>query len=73
LFEPIDDDDKFMFDNDSKHAINNTGFSVSNMKNDLSLFIEKEIRVVEDLIIERNGKFHIKCQIIDRYKLAKPE
>jgi len=48
-------------------------FSSSDVKHGLSLFTDREIRAVEDLIIERNGKFHIKCQIKDRYKIAKPE
>lgn len=43
------------------------------MKHGLSLFTEKEIKAVESLITEENGKFHVKCQIKDRYKVAKPE
>ncbi len=48
-------------------------FSASDVQHGLSLFTDREIRAVEDLIIERDGKFHIKCQIRNRYKLAKPE
>ena len=48
-------------------------FSASDVKHGLSLFSDREIRAVEGLIIERDGKFHIKCQIKDRYKVAKPE
>jgi type I restriction enzyme M protein len=48
-------------------------FSASDVKHGLSLFTDKEIRAVEGLIIERDGKFYIKCQIKDRYKTAKPE
>jgi type I restriction enzyme M protein len=48
-------------------------FSASDVKHGLSLFTDREIRAVEDLIIERDGKFHIKCQIKEKYKAAKPE
>jgi type I restriction enzyme M protein len=48
-------------------------FSASDVKHGLSLFTDREIRAVEGLIIERDGKFHLKCQIKDRYKGAKPE
>jgi len=48
-------------------------FSDSDVKHGLSLFTDREIRAVENLIIERDGKFHIKCQIKDKYKVAKPE
>ncbi|MGC8888285.1 MAG: type I restriction enzyme HsdR N-terminal domain-containing protein, partial [Verrucomicrobiia bacterium] len=48
-------------------------FSASDVKHGLSLFTDREIKSVENLIIERDGKFHIKCQIKDRYKAAKPE
>jgi type I restriction enzyme M protein len=48
-------------------------FSASDVKHGLSLFTEEEIRAVEDLIIEQDGKFYIKCQIKDKLKIAKPE
>lgn len=48
-------------------------FSSSDVKHGLSLFTDEEIKAVEGLIIERDGKFHIKCQIKDKYKVAKPE
>jgi len=48
-------------------------FSASDVKHGLALFREEEIRAVEGLIIEQDGKFYIKCQIKDKYKLAKPE
>ncbi len=48
-------------------------FSASDVKHGLSLFTEEEIRAVEGLIIERDGKFYIKCQIKDKYRVAKPE
>jgi type I restriction enzyme M protein len=48
-------------------------FSASEVKHGLSLFTDKEIRAVEDLIIEQDGKLYIKCLIKDKYKSAKPE
>jgi len=48
-------------------------FSASDLKYGLTLFTHEEIRAVEDMIIEQNGKFYIRCQIGDRYKVAKPE
>ncbi|MGB9665523.1 MAG: hypothetical protein ACPL25_11495, partial [Ignavibacteria bacterium] len=48
-------------------------FSASDVKHGLSLFTNEEIKAVEGLIIEQDKKFHIKCQIKDRYKVAKPE
>ena len=48
-------------------------FSASDVKHGLSLFTTTEIQAIEGLIIERDGEFHIKCQIKDRYKVAKPE
>jgi type I restriction enzyme M protein len=48
-------------------------FSASDVKHGLSLFTSEEISAVERLIEDRDGKFYIKCQIKDRYKIAKPE
>jgi type I restriction enzyme M protein len=48
-------------------------FSASGMKHGSSLFTDKDIGAIENKIIERDGKFYIKCQIKDRYKVAKPE
>gem|GEM_PF-2485932 len=48
-------------------------FSASDVKHGLSLFTSEEISAVERLIEDRDGKFYIKCQINDRYKIAKPE
>lgn len=48
-------------------------FSAADVKHGLSLFTSREIRAVEGMVIERDGKFHIKCQIKDKYKVAKPE
>ncbi len=48
-------------------------FSALDVKHGISLFTEEEVKAVEDLIVERDGKFYIKCQIKDKYKPAKPE
>ncbi len=48
-------------------------FSSSDVKHGLSIFSDKEINAVEDMITEQDGKFNIKCQIKDKYKVAKPE
>ena len=48
-------------------------FSAPDVKHGLSLFTREEINAIEKLIIERDGKYFIKCQIKDRYKVAKPE
>jgi type I restriction enzyme M protein len=48
-------------------------FSSSDVKHGVSLFTKSEIKAVEAMIVERDGKFHIKCQIKDKYKVAKPE
>jgi len=48
-------------------------FSGPDVKHGLSLFTESEIKAIEKLIIEQEGKFLIKCQIKDKYKVAKPE
>lgn len=48
-------------------------FSASDVKHGLSLFNTNEINAIEGLVIEQDGKYSIKCQIKDRYKVAKPE
>jgi len=48
-------------------------FSAPDVKHGLSLFTQEEIDAVERLIIERDGKYFIKCQIKDKYKVAKSE
>jgi len=48
-------------------------FSSSDVKHGLSLFTNREIREVGDMIIDKDSRFYIKCQIKDKYKLAKPE
>ncbi len=48
-------------------------FSSPEVKHGLSLFNKSELNDIEKLIIEKDGKFLIKCQIKDKYKVAKPE
>ncbi len=48
-------------------------FSAPDVKHGLSLFNANEINAVERLITEQDGKYFIKCQIKDRYRVAKPE
>ncbi len=58
------------YNNDSKIG---QVFSASDMKHGLSLFTSEEIKAIERMIIDQNGKFYIKCQIKDKYKLVTPE
>ena len=48
-------------------------FSAADVKHGLSLFKNEEIEAIEKLIVEQNERFYIKCQVKDKYKLAKPE
>lgn len=48
-------------------------FTASEVKHGLSLFNANELEAVEMLLIERDGKLFIHCQIKDKYKVAKPE
>lgn len=48
-------------------------FSAPDVKHGLSLFTTDDLDAVENLIIEKDGRFLIKCQIKDKYKVAKPE
>ena len=48
-------------------------FSATDVKYGLSLFKNEEIEAIEKLIVEQNERFYIKCQVKDKYKLAKPE
>jgi type I restriction enzyme M protein len=48
-------------------------FSAPDVKHGVSLFNINEINAVENLIKEQDGKYFIKCQIKNKYKLAKPE
>ncbi len=48
-------------------------FSIPEVKHGLHLFTKEELNFIEELIIEKDGKCFIKCQIKDKYKPAKPE
>jgi len=48
-------------------------FKGSEVKHGLSLFSNEELGKIENLIMESDGRFSIKCQIKDKYKVAKPE
>jgi len=48
-------------------------FSSSDVKHGISLFTTNEIKAIEQLITEKEGRYYIKCQIKDKYKIAKPE
>jgi type I restriction enzyme M protein len=48
-------------------------FSATEVKHGLSLFTAGELDAVEKLLIEKDGKLFIHCQIKDKYKVAKPE
>jgi type I restriction enzyme M protein len=48
-------------------------FSSSDVKHGISLFTTDEIKAIEQLITEKDGRYYIKCQIKDKYKIAKPE
>lgn len=50
-----------------------TIFSAIELKHGISLFTNEELKAIEDELIEKEGKFFIKCQIKDKYKPAKPE
>ncbi len=48
-------------------------FSGTDVKHGISLFAREELRTIEILITESDGRFSIKCQIRDRLVHAKPE
>ena len=48
-------------------------FSTPDVKHGLSLFNSDEINAIKRLLIEQEGKYFIKCQIKNKYKMAKPE
>jgi len=58
--------------NDTELKINKI-FSIADIKYGISLFKKEEIDYVNNLIIEQEGNLKIKCQIGDKYKVAKPE
>lgn len=47
--------------------------SPADVKHGISLFSSKEIEAVEEMITEQDEKYTIKCQIRDKYIVAKPE
>lgn len=48
-------------------------FSSVEVKHGISLFTNEELNAIDRLIIEKEGKFYIKCQIKEKLKPAKPE
>jgi len=48
-------------------------FSGSEVKHGISLFSSEELNAIEKLMVEKDGKLFIKCQIKEKYKVAKPE
>ncbi len=48
-------------------------FSASDVKHGVSLFTNAEISAVDEMIIEQDGRYSIRCQKKERYKVAKPE
>jgi len=48
-------------------------FSAPEVKHGLSLFVSDELEAVASLLMEKDGKLFIHCQIKDKYKVAKPE
>lgn len=48
-------------------------FSTTDIKYGLSLFNNDELKAIDAKIKETDGKISIKCQIKDKYKIAKPE
>ena len=47
--------------------------SAPDVKHGISLFNNKEVNAVDKLITLLDGKYFIKCQIKNKYKVAKPE
>jgi type I restriction enzyme M protein len=48
-------------------------FKGPEVKHGLSLFTSDELEVIENLLIDKDGKLYIRCQVKDKYKVAKPE
>jgi type I restriction enzyme M protein len=42
-------------------------------KHGLSLFTAEELEAIENLLVDKDGRFYVTCQIKDKYKVAKPE
>jgi type I restriction enzyme M protein len=48
-------------------------FKDPEVKHGLSLFTADELDVIQNLLVDKDGKFYIRCQVKDKYKIAKPE
>ena len=48
-------------------------FSAPEIRHGISLFTAEELAAIESLIVEEAGRFLVRCQIKDKYKVAKPE
>ena len=48
-------------------------FKDPEVKHGLSLFTADELDAIENLLVDKDGKFYIRCQVKDKYKIAKPE
>lgn len=48
-------------------------FSSPDVKHGTSLFSDDELKVIEGLVVEKDERYSIKCQIKDKLKAAKPE
>lgn len=48
-------------------------FKDPEVKHGLSLFTADELEAIENLLVDKDGKFYIRCQIKEKYKVAKPE
>jgi len=48
-------------------------FKDPEVKHGLFLFTADELGAVESLLVDKDGRFYIPCQIKDKYKVAKPE
>jgi len=48
-------------------------FKDPEVKHGLSLFTAEELEAIEKLLVDKDGRFYITCQIKDKYKVAKPE
>ena len=48
-------------------------FKDPEVKHGLSLFTADELEAIENLLVDKDGRFYIPCQIKDKYKVAKPE
>jgi len=54
-------------------GILNRIFKGPEVKHGLSLFTADELEAVENLLVDKDGRCYITCQIKDKYKVARPE